>query len=118
MDYLMVNYVPMTNSTLVSLTLLAALAVAATGCAHQPPAPVSAELNVIQLARQMGYNTPEVVDGKTLFCADEELTGSIVPKVACIDSEQVVAKAQAQGELLKTVQSQFPVAAKVGSPKN
>ncbi len=56
----------------------------------------------------MGYKTPEVVDGKTLFCTDEELTGSIVPKLACIDSEQVVAKARAQGELIKTVQSSVP----------
>jgi hypothetical protein len=100
------------------MTLLSALAVATAGCTHQPPAQVSAELNVIQLASQMGYKTPEVVDGKTLFCANEEVTGSIVPKFACIDSEQVVAKARAQGELIKAVQSSVPVASGVGNPKN
>lgn len=49
----------------------------------------------------MGYNSPEVVDGKTLYCQQEELTGSMVPKVACIDADEVMAKARAQGDELK-----------------
>jgi hypothetical protein len=95
----------MTRSPFALITLLSLVAVAAAGCAHQPPASVSGELNVMQLAREMGYSTPEVIDGKTLFCANEELTGSMVPKVACIDSDEVVAKARAQGDLLRTLQT-------------
>jgi hypothetical protein len=90
------------------MALVSALAVATAGCAHQPrqaqtPAPVSAELNVMQVASDMGYNTPKVVDGKTYYCQREELTGSLVPKVACISSDEVVARARAQGDLLNTL---------------
>jgi len=95
----------MTKSAFVPSALLAALALAATGCAHQPPAPVAAELNVMKVASEMGYNTPEVVNGETLFCQREELTGSLVPTEACISSDQVVAKARAQGDLIKYLAS-------------
>jgi hypothetical protein len=95
----------MTNSLFAPIALLSVLAVSTAGCAHQPPASVAGELNVMQLASQMGYSTPEVIDGKTLFCAHEELTGSMVPKEACIDSDQVVARARAQGDLLKYLQT-------------
>ena len=99
----------MTKSSLVSLALLSALTVAAAGCAHQPaastPASVSGELNVMRVASDMGYNTPEVVNGKTLYCQREELTGSLVPKMACIDSDQVMARARAQGDLIKYLAS-------------
>jgi hypothetical protein len=98
----------MTKSSLAAMALISALAVAAAGCAHQPqqtPAPVSAELNVMQAASDMGYNTPKVIDGKTYYCQRQELTGSLVPKVACISSDEVVARARAQGDLLKYMQS-------------
>lgn len=95
----------MKTSPFVPLAVVAALAVVATGCAHQPPAAVTHDLNVMQVASDMGYNTPEVVDGKTLYCQREELTGSLVPKVACIDSDQVMAKARAQGDLIKYLAS-------------
>jgi hypothetical protein len=95
----------MTNSPCAPIALLSVLAVATAGCAHQLPAPVSGELNVMQLASDMGYNTPKVIDGRTLYCTEEELTGSMVPKEACIDSDEVVAKARAQGDLLNALQS-------------
>jgi hypothetical protein len=95
----------MTNSSFVPIALLSALAGATAGCAHQPPASVAGELNVMQLASEMGYDTPKVIDGRTLFCTNEELTGSMVPKEACIDSDEVVAKARAQGDLLKYLKS-------------
>jgi hypothetical protein len=91
----------MTKSSFVPRALLAALAIAATGCAHQPPASLTGQLNVMQLASDMGYNQPRVMNGQTLYCQNEELTGSMVPKVACINSDEVVAKARAQGDLLK-----------------
>jgi hypothetical protein len=94
----------MTSSPLVPIASLSILAMATAGCAHQPPASVSGELNVMQLASEMGYNTPKVIDGRTLFCTNEELTGSMVPKEACIDSDEVVAKARAQGDLLERLQ--------------
>lgn len=100
----------MTKSSIAPLALLAALAVAAAGCAHQPkqaqtPAPVSAELNVMQVASDMGYNTPKVVNGKTYYCQREELTGSLVPKVACISSDEVLAKAREQRDMLRYLAS-------------
>jgi hypothetical protein len=95
----------MTKSAFVPIALLSALAVAATGCAHQPPASLSAQLNVMRVASDMGYNTPKVVDGKTYYCQREELTGSLVPKEACISEDQVMAKARAQGDLVKYLAS-------------
>ena len=93
----------MTKSLLLTSALLSILAVAAAGCAHQPPATValSGQLNVMQMANDLGYTIPRVVDGKTLYCQAEELTGSLVPKVACIDSDQVVAMARSQGDEIK-----------------
>jgi hypothetical protein len=91
----------MTHSPVTPIALFSVLAVAAAGCANQPPASVAGELNVMQLASEMGYTTPKVIDGRTLFCTNEELTGSMVPKEACIDSDAVVAKARQQGDLLK-----------------
>ncbi|MGB6488190.1 MAG: hypothetical protein WBE91_15040 [Steroidobacteraceae bacterium] len=94
----------MTKSPFVPCALLSAIAVAAAGCAHQPPAAsaaLSGELNVMQMASAMGYNTPRVVDGHTLYCQAEELTGSLVPKMACIDADQVVAMARSQGDEIK-----------------
>lgn len=87
------------------MALLSALAVAAAGCAHQPPASVSADLNIMRIASDMGYNTPKVINGETLYCQREELTGSLVPREACISSDQVMAKARAQGDLLKYLAS-------------
>ncbi|HUA24756.1 MAG TPA: hypothetical protein VMA54_11610 [Steroidobacteraceae bacterium] len=100
----------MTKSSLAPMALIAALGFAAAGCAQQPqkaqtPAPASAELNVMQVASDMGYNTPKVIDGKTYYCQREELTGSLVPKVACISSDDVIARARAQGDLLKYMAS-------------
>ncbi len=95
----------MTNSRLVPIALLSVLATAATGCAHQPPASLAGELNVMQAASDMGYNQPRVIDGQTLYCQNEALTGSMVPKVACINSDQVIAKARAQGDELRYMQS-------------
>jgi hypothetical protein len=95
----------MTKSPFVPMTLLSALALAATGCAHQPPASVAGELNVMQLASDMGFNQPKVINGQTLYCQNEQLTGSLVPKVACISSDQVIAKARAQGDLLRYMAS-------------
>jgi hypothetical protein len=95
----------MTKSPFVPMALLAALAIAATGCAHQPPASLTGQLNVMQLASDMGYNQPRVVNGQTLYCQNEELTGSMVPKVTCINSDEVVAKARAQGDLLRQMAS-------------
>jgi len=95
----------MTKSSLVPLALFSALAVAAASCAHQPPASISGELNVMQMASDMGYNTPKVINGQTLYCQREELTGSLVPQEACISSDEVVAKARAQGDLLKYMAS-------------
>jgi hypothetical protein len=94
----------MTKSPFVPAALVPVLAVAASGCAHQPPAAgVAGELSVMQVASEMGYNTPKVIDGKTYYCQREELTGSLVPKVACISSDEVLAKARAQGDLLNTL---------------
>ena len=96
----------MTKSSLVPMGLLAVLAVAAAGCAHQPPVPasVSGELNVMQVASEMGYNTPMVINGQTLYCQNEELTGSLVPKTACINADEVIAKARSQGDELKDLE--------------
>ena len=93
----------MTKSSLVPMGLLSAVAVAAAGCAHQPPMPasVSGELNVMQVASEMGYTIPEVVNGRTLYCQAEELTGSMVPKMACIDADRVIALARSQGDEIK-----------------
>ncbi|HEX4269007.1 MAG TPA: hypothetical protein VHY36_14060 [Steroidobacteraceae bacterium] len=97
----------MTKSPLMSVALVSAFAAAAAGCAHQPSAPasVSGELTVMQMANEEGYTTPMVVDGKTLYCQREELTGSLVPKTACVSSDEVVARARAQGDLLKYMAS-------------
>jgi hypothetical protein len=100
----------MTKSSLAPMALIALLGVAAAGCATQAqkaqtPAPASAELTVMQAASDMGYNTPKVVDGKTYYCQQEELTGSMVPKLACISSDDVMARARAQGDLLKYMAS-------------
>jgi hypothetical protein len=94
----------MTKSPFAPTALLPILAVAAAGCAHQPPAArVAGELNIMQVASEMGYTTPKVIDGKTYYCQREELTGSLVPKVACISSDEVLARARAQGDLLNTL---------------
>jgi hypothetical protein len=95
----------MRKLSFVPSALLSALAVAATGCAHQPPASLTGELNVMQVASDMGYNQPKVINGRTLYCQNEALTGSMVPKVACINSDQVIAKARAQGDLLRYMAS-------------
>ena len=100
----------MTKSSLARMTLVAALGVAGAGCAQQPqkaqtPAPASAELTVMQAASEMGYTSPKVVDGKTYYCQREQLTGSMIPKVACISSDAVIAKARAQGDMLKYLAS-------------
>jgi len=99
----------MTKSSLAPIALFSALAAAVAGCAHQPPvsgrAPASAELNVMRIANDMGYSTPKVIDGKTYYCQREELTGSMVPRVACISSDEVVARARAQGDLIKYMAS-------------
>jgi hypothetical protein len=100
----------MVKSSLVPQALIAALGIVAAGCASPPqkaetPAPGSAELNIMQAASDMGYNTPKVVDGKTYYCQREELTGSLVPKVACIPSDEVIARARAQGDLLEYIAS-------------
>jgi hypothetical protein len=92
------------------MALIAALGVAAAGCAQQPqkvqtPGPASAELTIMQVASDMGYNTPKVIDGKTYYCQREELTGSLVPKLACINSDEVIARARAQGDMLKYMAS-------------
>lgn len=91
----------MTRSLLLSSALLSAAVLAAPGCAHQLPAPLSGELNVMQAASDMGYNTPKVINGETLFCQREELTGTLVARDACLSSDQVVAKAQEQGDFIK-----------------
>ncbi len=91
----------MRKSLFVPSALLSALAIAATGCAHQPPASLAGELNVMQAASDMGYNQPRVINGQTLYCQNEALTGSMVPKVACVNSDQVIAMARAQGDELK-----------------
>jgi hypothetical protein len=94
----------MTKSLLLTSALLSILAVAAAGCAHQPPArsaALSAQLNVMQVANELGYTIPRVVNGKTLYCQPEELTGSLVPKLACIDGDQVLAQARSQGDEIK-----------------
>jgi hypothetical protein len=91
----------MRKLSFVPSALLSALAVAATGCAHQPPASLTGELNVMQVASDMGYDQPKVINGQTLYCQNEALTGSMVPKVACVNSDQVVAMARAQGDELR-----------------
>jgi hypothetical protein len=91
----------MKKSLFAPAAMFSILAVAAAGCAHQPPPEVAGELNVMQAASQMGYNTPRVVDGKTYYCQTQELIGSMVPKETCISSDQVLARARAQGDLLK-----------------
>jgi hypothetical protein len=82
-----------------------ALAVAAAGCAHQPPAAaaLSGQLNVMQAARELGYTTPRVVKGQTLYCQAEEVLGSVVPKMACLDADQIMAQARQQGELIQSL---------------
>jgi hypothetical protein len=93
----------MTKSLLLPIALLAALAVATPGCAHKPPlpAPLAGEVNVMQVASEMGYTIPEVVNGRTLYCQAEELTGSMVPKMACIVADRVIALARSQGDEIK-----------------
>jgi hypothetical protein len=88
-----------------SLALLSAFAIAATGCAHQPPTALAAQLNVMQAANDLGYGTPKVINGETLYCQPEELTGSLVPKLACLNGDQVIAQARAQGDLLRYLKS-------------
>jgi hypothetical protein len=95
----------MSKSTFAPCALLSALAIAATGCAHQPPSPLTGELNVMQIANDMGYNQPRIINGQTLYCQNEALTGSMVPKVACVDSDQVVAMARRQGDEISYLQS-------------
>jgi hypothetical protein len=55
----------------------------------------------MQVAGDLGYTIPRVVDGKTLYCQPEELTGSMVPKLACVDGDQVIAQARSQGDEIK-----------------
>jgi hypothetical protein len=99
----------MTKSSFGSIALFSAFAAAVGGCAHQPPvlgpASASADLNVMRIANDMGYSTPKVIGGKTYYCQREELTGSMVPQVACISSDEVVARARAQGDLIKYMAS-------------
>ncbi|MFZ0499050.1 MAG: hypothetical protein WAU49_16230 [Steroidobacteraceae bacterium] len=97
----------MTKSLLLPVGLLSAVAVMASGCAHQPPAPLSAELTVMQAATDLGYNIPKVVNGQTFYCKQEEATGTMVPKQTCLSSDQVLSEAQAQGDELKYL-SQAP----------
>jgi hypothetical protein len=87
------------------IVLLAALVVAAAGCAHQRPAAAafSGQLNVMQAANELGYTTPRVVNGQTLYCQAEEVLGSIVPKMACLDADQIMAQARQQGELIQSL---------------
>ena len=95
----------MSRSTFAPRALLSALAIAATGCAHQPPSSLTRDLNVMQVASDMGYNQPRIINGRTLYCQNEALTGSMVPKVACIDSDEVIAMARSQQDELKYLQS-------------
>lgn len=105
----------MKKSPLVSGALLSALAIGVTGCAHQPPPALAGELNVMQAASEMGYNDPKVINGQTLYCQNEALTGSMVPKVACINSDQVIAMARAQGDELKYMRSPPTAVSRPGS---
>ncbi|HEY6515352.1 MAG TPA: hypothetical protein VIY50_04365 [Steroidobacteraceae bacterium] len=91
----------MTKSLLLPIALLPALAIAAAGCAHQPPTALSAQLSVMQAANDLGYTTPKVINGQTLYCQPEELTGSMVPKLACLNADEVMAQARKQGDLLQ-----------------
>ena len=93
------------KKSFVPAALLSVLAVTAAGCAHQPPPAIAGELTVMQAASDMGYNTPKVVDGKTYYCQQEELTGSMVPKEACISADTVLARARAQGDELRYMAS-------------
>jgi hypothetical protein len=58
---------------------------------------------VLQAASALGYTTPRVVNGQTFYCQAEELTGSLVPKTACLDADQVMAQARQQGYLMQTL---------------
>lgn len=91
----------MTKSPLLPIALLSAVTIAATGCAHQPPAALAAQLNVMQAANDLGYTTPKVINGETFYCQSEELTGSLVPKLACLNTDQVMAQAREQGDLIR-----------------
>lgn len=94
----------MRKSYLVPGALLPALALAAMGCAHQPATAASGDMTVMQAANQMGYNIPKVVNGRTLYCQNQALTGTLVPKLTCIDSDQVIAMERSQGDELKHLQ--------------
>ncbi|HEY1890810.1 MAG TPA: hypothetical protein VGG63_10415 [Steroidobacteraceae bacterium] len=96
----------MTKSPLLPIALLPVFAIAAAGCAsHQPPAALSAQLTVMQEANDLGYTTPKVVNGETLYCQPEEVTGSMVPKLACLNADEVTAQVRVQGDLLLFLKS-------------
>jgi hypothetical protein len=97
----------MTKSLLLPAALLSALAIAATGCAHRPPAPLSSQVIVMQMAADLGYNIPNVVNGQTLYCKNEALTGSMISRMACLNADQIMAQARAQGIVLRYL-SQAP----------
>ncbi|HEY1891494.1 MAG TPA: hypothetical protein VGG63_13860 [Steroidobacteraceae bacterium] len=96
--------------------LLAILAVMGAGCADHPAggktnagnaaaASLSSELTLLQAATELGY-TPVVFQGKTLYCKHEQLTGSLVPKMYCVDTDFVMAEARTQRQNIEAMDQQ------------
>ncbi|HEY1890809.1 MAG TPA: hypothetical protein VGG63_10410 [Steroidobacteraceae bacterium] len=107
----------MKKPPLLPIALLPVLAIAAAGCAtHQPPAALSAQLTVMQAANELGYTTPRVVDGQTLYCQPEELTGSMVPKLACLNGDEVMSQARKQGDLIQYLKTPPSAPPRPGGP--
>lgn len=106
----------MASSRLLSMALLATLTVIGSGCADQPggrntnaggaaAASLSSELTLLQAATELGYS-PLVVEGKTLFCKREQLTGSMVPSTHCVDADFVMAEARTQRQNIEALDQQ------------
>jgi hypothetical protein len=113
------------NSHPLSTALLATVTVFGAGCAAHPAgrnanagssasSSLSSELTLLQAASDLGYS-PTVVEGKTVFCKREQLTGSMVPSTFCVEGDAVVAQARTQKQNIEAL-SQQPTPGKYPPP--
>lgn len=107
----------MTESRFVAGAILAALAIAAVGCADRPSPQVAGgpSPTLLEEAHRLGYS-PKVIDGQTVFCQHQELTGSMVPTEHCIGQAALESDITAQRESLHELQNSLGQGSKAMGP--
>lgn len=110
----------MTKSPCLHVAIVAALAVAEAGCADHPAQPslqaaAGPSQALLEAAHRLGYG-PELVDGETIYCQREELTGSMVPTEHCISEAALEADIAAQQETLHELQNSLGQGGKQMTP--